>query len=120
MGRGSQVFFEIDPIVGLQHSFMLSRGLTTHLHHRNLVVLKQAYAANVDLDPRWISSEDLCLHGDLAREWDIYIHHLYMAGVVLTKYSDQLVWSVNKTNGVVLAKLAYASLFKQRWEQNSC
>ena len=63
--------------------------------------------------PRWFSSRDLNLHGELALEWDDYVKCLILAGITLLDASDQFVWLLNKQYGNISAKLAYNSLVQK-------
>ena len=112
VGRGRNIFILLDQIVGIKH-FNLSWALKAQLYYRNMVVLKQAYAAGVDHEPGWVSLKELGPIGDLAREWDDYTFSLCAAGIVLSNNSDQLVWIINNQMGVVTSKLSYLSLIKQ-------
>ena len=64
------------------------------------------------MDPRWLTSEDIGLTGDLDLEWGLYTKLLYEAGIVLSLDSDQLIWAANKQTGAMTAQIVYLSVLK--------
>jgi len=54
---------------------------------------------------RW--SIDGALDGQLAIKWSSYIMNLKKIGICLNQEEDILIWSGNKQNGTLSAKLAY-------------
>lgn len=94
VGDGTEVIVGLDPILGIEsqcqlsvelRNFFMNRGLfsLSHFKRRNGLLSDSAY---------WSSAADLGLSGQLAREWDGYLHLLNEAGIRLTCDKDVLAW----------------------------
>ena len=67
-GRGNLIYIGLDPIVGMPN-FTLSNPLLAWLHSRHLLLLKQVFIHIDSLAPRWLSSTDIDLTGEMG-----YVH----------------------------------------------
>ena len=59
VGRGILANIGLDPVIGLEDYFILSRNLIAHLHQSNLVVLQHIWKKVNDGLFHWCSTEDL-------------------------------------------------------------
>ena len=67
VGRGNLIFIGIQSIVGISH-ILLYNPLLAWLHGRNPMILKQFFVQRGCITPKWLSSTDIGLTGDLASE----------------------------------------------------
>ena len=112
MGHGVNVQIGIDPITGMENSFILSPSLVSYLHDYgiftlNHIAVKISKFSSIGSGDIWLSVEELELGGDWKKEWDTYIHSLISLGIKLNSKEDAWVWSFNESNGHVSTKLAY-------------
>jgi hypothetical protein len=115
-GTGTRVLVGLDPFVGSGPSFRLSTGLISHLHTLNIFSLadiSHTSPYNVSGSHDWLTPIDLGLEGDLASEWDSYTLMLRCSGVSLRNEEDTILWTWNKSLGVVTVKSAYDALVVQ-------
>ena len=61
----------------------------------------------------WLNAIELGLNGHWAVKWDPYIGNLKNACFKLGAERDTLVWSGNKKNGELTAKLAYDLMIRK-------
>ena len=80
VGRVILANIGMDPVIGLEENFMLSRNVIAHLHRRNLVDLQHIWKEDNGGLFHWCSAKDLQLSGVLGEEWSRYINGLIHAG----------------------------------------
>ena len=93
VGRGLQVYLEIDPLCGLGDNYVLSHDLVVSLHCLNLFVLKDVH--RVSCNKIWVDYVVLGLSRRLIVEWDKYISYLNQGNITLSTKPDKLVWAFN-------------------------
>ena len=112
VGDGMYVQVGIDPMVGLENTFNISRSLTDYLQDFGIKTLNQA-RIGCDLETNgsyWFSVEDLDLTGDWYLEWEKYVSSLLLVGLHLSEAEYMMVWSFNVVSIQIIAKLAYGFL----------
>ena len=106
VGKGSQVYIGIDPIVGLDN-YTLLNWLIKHLHNNNVYDLSHIYMLEEKGRPNLKSTIDLNLSECLEREWSSYTTSLVVPGIFLDRETNRIVWNCNKQNGFVTAYQMY-------------
>ena len=97
----------------MEGNYKLSSGLFAELHGKFFYVLNQVSCAQNYGILSWLHFVDLKLTGGFVKEWDKYVDSLNRARIFLLDSSDRLVWSYNKANGEVSAKMAYQFLWEE-------
>ena len=85
VGRGIQANIGMDPIVGLEVDYRLSRSLIFFIHMKNLVVVPQVWKVGSGGHSRWVSAQDLQPVGSLGEEWSRYQMGLKHLGIKAIK-----------------------------------
>lgn len=119
VGRGTQVYVGIDPILGLGGDYKLSHDLISALHRFDIYVLKQASSLHISGFTHWSSPNELRLDPLLHAEWELYINRLFQAGIILSQEEDKISWVYNKKYGNVSAQLAYDCLMESLMGESS-
>ena len=97
MGNGHHISLGVDPILGLNSSFLLFEDLRLFLEDVGLHTLRDAFFVN-QAAPRLsycLSSDGLNLGGRWKKEWDEYISSLTHGGITLKDSFDSLRWMHN-------------------------
>ena len=110
VGCGEEIRLGIDPVLGLEVQFLSSPSLIAFLNAQDIWHLSQVRncSGSMFLEDYWFTAGYLGLPGDLAFEWSNFILALNFVGIKVLEKSDDLVWSLNKVDGKVLAKGAYS------------
>jgi len=84
-GNGWDIKIGVDPIIGAQSFYKLSKNLISTLHSNGIKLLAQVgFAANDDQNiPRWKSVEILGLAEEHKEECDLYLKGLYWTSIEL-------------------------------------
>ena len=93
-----------------------SEELIFLLHNRGLFTLLHIFKE--DASPNWYTTQDMGLSGKLDEEWNCFIQGINQNVIVLSKNPDILVWSWNKSEGVVKVKEAYDALIFQSMDDD--
>ena len=101
MGRGDNIQIGIDPIVGMENSFILSPSLVSYLDDYGIFTLDQISVKNFanGYGVHWLSAEELELGGPWKKEWDSYIHSLKSLGIKPNAKENAWAWYFNESNG---------------------
>ena len=67
------------------------------------VVLKGGY---------WLDAKDMGLNDIWVVQWETFTDKLNSAGIKLNSEIDTLVWTENKTNGIITTKLAFEYIIR--------
>lgn len=117
VGCGSQIKVGVDPIIGLEHDYLLPTIIPQYLDIIGLSTLDKIHHQNNGRanSQKWFTAQDLGISGYLARIWENYTNKLNSAGVHLSNSVDKLVWAGNTGNGSVTAKSAYKRIIQQKY-----
>ena len=109
VGDGKRIRLGVDPIAGLNSSFMLSEGLRDYLCDYDISTLNLPYnlGDGANLQSYYLSATDLDLGGSWKDQWTDYVKGLTHGCIKLKEVKDTLLWMFNKVTGVVSSSSAY-------------
>ena len=88
----------MDPIVGLDTSYILSESLRDYLTNYGITYL--AKAQNLEGDTcglnYWYSASDLHLGAEWVEQWTDFIKYLTHGGIKIRNAEDSFLWMYNK------------------------
>jgi hypothetical protein len=117
IGNGCSIQVGRDQIMGLGNLSLVSAPLLNALKSRGLTFLYQARNQS-PLAPwlsYWKDSRQLGLIGDLAHDWERFIHSLEGAGILLGPKEDELRWSGGDGSGFQKVKNLYKAVSEVLW-----
>jgi hypothetical protein len=109
LGNGWDIRIGVDPMIGSQSYYKLSKNLISILQAQGIKFLAQVGIMDIEKSSslRWKNAETLGLEGGKKEKWDEYVKGLVGSGFDLNIENDTLVWSWNTKGGYVNVKQAY-------------
>ena len=106
VGNGLKIRLGVDPIAGLDSSYLLPANLRDYLTDFGISNLAQdlnleGYSKGFNC---WYSSTDLNLGGVWDELWSSFTKGLSHGGIKIGNHEDSLLWMFDKTSGMVSAK----------------
>ena len=99
----------VDPIAGLNASYILSEGLKDYLSDYGISYLAQAQKQignSLGLNG-WYTACDLDLGGEWVDQWTTFIKGLTHGGIKIRNTEDSLLWMYDKKSSLVTPRKAY-------------
>jgi hypothetical protein len=115
-GNGISIKIGKDRILGMGDRSFFSSNLLSVLKDQNILTLAQVRKNSGDqsLVSSWLSSTDLELEGDLAREWEQFRSALSASGALIQEKKDTLMWIGGDNSGKPSAKNLYSSIISAK------
>ena len=113
IGRGTQVFLGIYPLIGDGGNYALSESLSSLLHSKNIHAIGQVRRrvySNEEVQ-YWLSTIDLDLTSVLVVKWDNYVLLVNREGIFLRNEEYKIVWDWKNSNGIVSMKKDYECIY---------
>lgn len=105
----------IDPILGLDENYKLSKEIRSYLKENDMNTLDRIKNKNCNYKVSfWLKAKDFGFTEPFAWEWDRYIFLLDSAGCRLSPERDSLIWTRNLVTCEITAKYAYDALIKDK------
>jgi len=118
LGLGHSILVGKDAILEMGKDVILSQELVHNLNQINIHILYQANRTlpRGSIGSYWFDSVELGLVGELAAEWDKYMHNLISLGIKLMDRPDELIWTGGDSSGQISIRKVYSALSKNLWK----
>ena len=106
-GNGESIKIGMDPISGMDSSFVLPYDLRIYLEDYGITTLAQARNYSNEARNYWLSTVDLDLGGIWYSLWNNYVRGLEYGRIRLKSSPDHLLWTYRNCTGPITAAGVY-------------
>jgi hypothetical protein len=105
LGRGQLIEIGRDHILGMGNLAILSPSLIEALKERKYLFLHQVRSTVENRSNTvWLTNEDLNLHEELGKEWNLFRKNLIDFGALIQDREDELIWTGGDNSGIITVK----------------
>jgi hypothetical protein len=113
--RGQLFEIDKDHILGMGNLAIISPSLIEALNERNIFLHIQIRSTVENRsNTMWLTNEDLNLHEDLGKEWNLFWKNLIDSGALIQDREDELIWSGDDNSGIMTVKNIYLAMMSTK------